>query len=153
MNWRNLLWWVFCSAGSVILQSCFPGLDFMLPFFLLAIQERKLIQTICTGIWFVLLQEGMGSFAFGGTAVLYSFAVILFFSGSRLFQGKNFLYVVFLGIVLAWVHYALYAMLCSLQNFPFRHELLTAECVCQMFVTPFVWWIANSLRRMVKNEA
>jgi len=153
MNWRNLAWWIACSVAAVLLQACFPGLDFMLPLFLLAVQEKKLIQTCCVGVWFVLLQEGMGTLAFGGTALLYAFTAILFFAGCRLFQGKNFLFIVLLGIILAWTHYLLFSMLCSLQNFPFRPDLLTAECACQMFVTPFVWWCARSLRRKVKHEA
>ncbi len=153
MNWRNLLWWFMSSAAAVVMQAVFPGLDFMLPLFLLAVQEKKLIQTCCAGVWFILLQEGMGCLAFGGTAALYALTVILFFSGSRLFQGRNLLFVVLLGIVLAWTHYALYVLLCRLQDFPYDPDVLAAECIGQMFVTPFVWWGAGSLRRILKNEA
>ena len=153
MAWRNAAWWLFYSFAAVVLQAMLPGLDFFLPGFLLAVQEQRPIQTACVGVWFTVLQEGMGSMAFGGIALLFALAVIFFYSGCQLFQGRNFLFVILLGAVLASARYCLFPLLCSLQDFPFRSEVLIDECLFQFFVTPFVWWGASSLRSAMQNES
>ena len=46
MNWRNLLWWALYTCIGISLQAVLPGLDFLLPGLILAIQERKKNQEI-----------------------------------------------------------------------------------------------------------
>ena len=41
MNWANIGWWVAYACIAIVLQSRAPGLDFLLPGFILAIQERN----------------------------------------------------------------------------------------------------------------
>ncbi len=153
MLWRNVAWWLLYSFSAAAMQAVFPGLDFFLPGFLLALQEQRPIQSLCVGIWFILLQEGMGSLAFGGTALMYALTVIFFYSGCQFFQGRNFLFVVLLGAILAAIRYVLFPLLCRLQDFPVRMDMLFNECLLQVFLTPFAWWGARSLRGSVKHEA
>ncbi len=151
--WRNTAWWLLYSFAAVAMQAVFPGLDFFLPGFLLALQEQRPVQTLCVGAWFIMLQEGMGSLAFGGTALMYAMAVIFFYSGCQLFQGRNLLFVILLGAVLAAMRYAFFPLLCRLQDFTVRMDVLFNECLLQVFLTPFAWWGASSLRGSVKHEA
>lgn len=153
MNWLNPLWWFLYAIAAIAMQSWLPGLDFLLPGFLIALQEMQTIQTLCIGMLFVVLQEGMGNLAFGGVMLLFVFAVVLFYSGCRLFQGRNFLFIMLLGIVLAILRYMIFTVFCHLQDFPVNTEALWDECFFQAFFTPFVWWGASSLRRVVKHEA
>ena len=67
MSWINVGWWLCYAFAGITLQALMPGLDFLLPGFILALQERRYPQILAVGACFVLLQEGMGSMAFGGT--------------------------------------------------------------------------------------
>ncbi len=154
MLWRNAAWWLIYSFAAVAMQAVFSGLDFFLPGFLLALQEQRPVQSLFVGLWFIVLQEGMGSLAFGGIALMYVLTVIFFYSGCQLFQGRNFLFVVLLGAVLAAIRYVLFPVLCRLQDFPVRMDVLFNECLFQVFLTPFAWWGARSLRgSSVNHEA
>ena len=153
MNWRNAVWWILYSMLAIALQSLLPGLDFLLPGFLVSVQERQPVQTACVGIWFVLLQEGMGNLAFGGVVLTFIVTIIFFYSGCTLFQGRNFLFVSLIGILLSAFRYVLFTLLCRLQEFPVNADVLLDECLFQAFFTPFVWWGASSLRYVVKNES
>ncbi len=151
--WRNAAWWILYSFAAIVLEALLPGLDFFLPGLLIAVQERRPLQTLCVGAWFIVIQEGMGSLAFGGTAIMFALTVIFFYSGVQLFQGRNFLFVFLLGIALSAIRYILYPLLCRLQDFPVSMDVLLNECIFQIFVTPFIWWGASSLRIAEKHEA
>lgn len=153
MTWLNVGWWFcYCVAG-IALQALMPGLDFLLPGFILALQERRPAQTLAVGGLFLLIQEGMGSMAFGGTLLWYTVAAILYHVGCSLFQGSSVLFVFLLGCLLSGVHYLIFALLATLQDIPWHPSLLLDECLFQAFFIPLGWWTACILRRMVIHEA
>ena len=90
MNWANIGWWVAYACIAIVLQSRAPGLDFLLPGFILAIQERNGAQFLWVAVFFLLLQEGMGNMAFGGTLLWYALAVFLFRLGTICLKQKAF---------------------------------------------------------------
>ena len=116
MNWRNAAWWLGYIFVAIALQSLFPGTDFFLPGLILALQERNLSQIILLGAVGILLQEGMGSMAFGGSLLWYAAAAILFFAGSGVLQGTGFIFVMLFGVVLSFAHYLIFSTLASLQD-------------------------------------
>lgn len=63
MNWRNLVWWGGYASIGISLQAVLPGLDFLLPGLILAIQERKKAQFLWVAALFLLIQEGTGRHA------------------------------------------------------------------------------------------
>ncbi len=152
MSWINAGWWLCYAFAAVALQAFMPGLDFLLPGFILALQERNAPQVLAVGALFVLLQEGMGSMAFGGTLLWYALAAIVFYVGCGLLQGTGFLFVTLFGALLSCAHYVIFALLSTLQDIPWNPSLLLDECLFQTLFTPWVWWMAAGLRRMVMHE-
>ncbi len=152
MNWLNILWWAVYIGVAIVLQASVPGIDFLLPGFILAIQERNPFQFLWLAGIFILLQEGMGSMAFGGVLLWYSLTVLLFFIGQNLFEGESFLFIFLLSGCLGVAHYAVFSTMAGLQDMPVDANLLMEESVFQALLTPFVWRFARFVRRVPRHE-
>jgi hypothetical protein len=152
MSWTNALWWLLYSMIAIVLQAMFPGVDFFLPGLLILLQEQKIWHILTLGVAFLLLQEGMGSMAFGGTLAWYASAVLLFYAGCRMFHGLNLLFVMLLSLILAVVHYMVFGALAALQDIPWDTARLFDECLLQALLTPWIWWGASWLRRRLFHE-
>ncbi len=74
---RNTLWWITFLMACIVLQVVLPGIDALLLGVILLIEEREWR----TMVWYVpamvLLQEGIGTQAFGGTVMLIGLCVFL----------------------------------------------------------------------------
>lgn len=152
MIWANVGWWLVYAFAAIALQSVIPGLDFLFPGFIIAMQERRLFQTLCVGAAFMLAQEGMGSMAFGGTLLWYCVAAIAYYVGCSLFQGSSLLFVFLFSSLLSGVHYIIFGMLASLQDIPWEAANLLDECFLQAVLTPVIWWVASLQRKGLSHE-
>ena len=152
MNWANIGWWVAYACIAIVLQSRAPGLDFMLPGFILAIQERNGAQFLWVAVFFLLLQEGMGNMAFGGTLLWYALAVFLFRLGHNLFEAESFLFIFLLSGCLGVTHYLVFSIMAGLQGIPVHPQTLMDESVFQALFTPFLWRLAHYSRRFIHRE-
>ena len=54
MMWANAGWWLAYAFAAISMQAALPGLDFLLPGFILALQERRLFQTLFIGTTFMM---------------------------------------------------------------------------------------------------
>ena len=151
MNWINIGWWLVYICLAVIFQALFPGLDFMLPGFILAIQEREPVQLGWVALVFILLQEGMGNMGFGGSLLWYSLAVVFFFLGYSLFEVESFLFIFLLSGCLAFLHFVVFSLMASLQDTPFSGNALMEEAVVQALITPFIWLGLRFTRKLVRH--
>lgn len=153
MKWHNVLWWTGFLFCAVALQSIMPGMDFLLPGLLLSLQEKRPEQTFIVAVMFILLQEGMGSIAFGSTFLLYSIAVLLYACGCSLFHGRSFLFMILLGAVLSPVRFLIARLMVELQFLPWNEEMVLDECIVQACLTPLIWLVASMLRRRAPLES
>ncbi len=153
MSWANAGWWTLYAFAAISVQAVLPGLDFLLPGFIVALQERRPFQTVFIGAAFVLAQEGMGSMAFGGMLLWYAVTALLYFAACSLFQGGSFLFIFLLSCLLSGVHYVLFGTLATLQDIPWEPASLLDECFFQAVLTPCIWWVATSLRGDLSREA
>ncbi|MBQ4616015.1 MAG: hypothetical protein IJB29_04810 [Mailhella sp.] len=153
MSWANVGWWLLYAFAAISLQAVLPGVDFLFPGFILALQERRIFQTLFLGCVFMLAQEGMGSMAFGGTLLWYAVTALAYYVACSLFQGGSFLFIFLLAVILSGAHYVIFGVLASLQGIPWEPALLLDECFFQAVLTPCIWLAASSLRRGVRHEA
>ena len=153
MSWANAGWWLLYVIAAISLQAVMPGVDFLLPGFIIALQERRIFQSLLVGVSFILVQEGMGSMAFGGMLLWYAVTALAYYVACSLFQGGSFLFVFLLATVLSGVHYIIFGFLASLQGIPWEASILIDECFFQAMLTPCIWWVASSLRRGLRHEA
>lgn len=153
MSWLITGWWLLYAAAAIALQSLMTGMDFLLPGLLLALQQRRLARSLCLAMFFLVLQEGMGSMSFGSTFLLYTLAFLCFYAACSLFEGKSVLFIILLGALLAAAHYVTFSLVASLQDIPWQAATLREECLWQAFFTPFVWWAASALYRITIHES
>ena len=153
MSWANAGWWLAYAFAAISMQAALPGVDFLLPGLFIALQERRLFQTLLLGAAFTMAQEGMGSMFFGGTLLWYAVTAAAFYAACSLFQGRSFLFIFLLSALLSGVRYVIFAFLATLQDIPWEPSLLLDECFLQALLTPLIWAAASALRRGVKHEA
>jgi len=146
MNWPNLCWWLVFAVLAILLQALWPGLDFLLPGFIVAVQERNPVQLVWVWLFFMFLQEGMGNMAFGSTLLWYTLVVMLFLAGRSLFETENFLFVFLLCGCLGLVHYLVITVMAGLQDVPVDRQALMDESIFQALFTPFLWRLASLSR-------
>ena len=152
MNWANVAWWAAYICLAVGLQTRFAGLDFLLPGLVLAIQERDTRQIFWLTAVFLLLQEGMGNMAFGGSLLWYMLTVASFFLGYSLFEVESFLFIFLLSGWLGAAHLGVFLVMAGLQDIPVNVAAVMEESVIQALITPFIWRMMRLTRKVRRNE-
>ena len=142
----RLLWWGLYIVAALIIQQRVPGLDALVPGFLIALHEDKPWQTCWLFVAFILIQEGGGSLHFGSAVLWYGGQIVLFRSGQRLFVADNFVFILFISVCLGGYHYLLIRLLCEIQNIPFEQVRLLNESSSQAVSIPIIWLVAQVLR-------
>lgn len=147
----NVLWWAVYFAVALGLQFQFPGVDALIPGIMLSCQEERRQQTVWLCICAILIQEGTGSLAFGGTVLWYG-SLLLFFSLGRLFfvTGSLF-FVVLLAMVLGLIHSCMLYMLSSLQGYSLDSYHLVQQAMAQALLIPPLYAAASLARKRFLN--
>lgn len=149
MNWGSCFWWLIFILSAVALQPLLPGLDFLLPLFIVALQEDNPLQLLWVSPILILIQEGTGTMGFGATLLWYSAAVVLFFLGRWLFEVENFMFIFLLSACLGASHYLIFNLINTLQTVPVDSQRLFDESVFQALLTPLIWRFAYFTRKWV----
>lgn len=141
-----LLWWATYIAGALIVQQNIPGVDALVPGFLLSLQERKTKQTFWLFCIFVLIQEGSGSLTFGSAVLWYGGQIYLFHLSQRFFVAENIVFVFMLSASLGAYRLFLTWLMCAVENLPFDYALFVRESLLQAAVIPVIWGMAYFTR-------
>ena len=147
MTSRNVVWWVLFLTVGIWLQMVLPGVDMLLPGLILAIQERRPMQLIGVFLVTVLIQEGLGTLAFGACVLWYLSVTLLVIIGHWLFSTRSLFFVILLGLAAGVTRYAVTQLMVSLQNATLDNAVLLEECGMQAVVIPVFWKLAELSRR------
>ena len=139
MNGPRAAFWIVFTLGGLWLQSFMPGVDFLAPGLILSLQEEKNRTTLILGLIWLMIQEGTGSLAFGTVVLWYGMLTALFFFGHWLFEAKNFLFVIILGVCLGVLHFGLMNIMTQLQDWRVPEGRVLLEAVVQAVVFPLEW--------------
>ena len=142
----RILWWTAYIIGALIVQQNIPGVDALVPGFLLALQEGKTRQSVWLFCIFVLIQEGAGSLTFGSAVLWYSGQVWLFRVSQSFFIAESMLFVFMLSAILGAYHFLLTWLMCAVQNLPVQFMLLARESMIQAAIIPLIWGLAYFIR-------
>ncbi len=138
----RFLWWGAYIIGALIIQHQIPGVDALVPGFLLSLQEKKFWQSFWLFVIFVLIQEGAGSLQFGSAVLWYGGQVAFFHVSQRFFVADNLLFVFILSIVLGVYHALLTLFMCAVQGLPVEYLPLLHESIIQTLLIPLIWGVA-----------
>lgn len=146
----NVIWWMTYAFVAIILQSILPGVDFLLPGYIVAMQEKNLKQFCWVGIIFVILQEGMGTLAFGAVLLWYLSIILIYLAGHWLFEVESLPFIFLLSIASSLAHYMVVIFIGNLSEIQIPEKTLIDKCVYQAFLTPFMWNLAHYTRRGIR---
>ena len=141
MRPANIVFWSLVTLLGVWLQNLVPGVDFLAPGLILAMQEEKWTVPVWLGLVWLFLQEGTGSLAFGTGLLWYGLLAGLFFFGHWLFEARNFLFMFILGLCLGTMHFVLINLMAVLQDWSIPLQRLAMESVLQTLIFPVEWGI------------
>jgi hypothetical protein len=135
----SLVWWIAVAVAAIMAQSQVPGVDFLAAGFVLALQEERWTKSLWFALACILIQEGSGSLAFGSELIWYGTLAAMYFFGHYLFEARNFLFMIILGVCLGAMHILLTHMMASLQDWFVAPERLWLEAIVQAVVFPMEW--------------
>lgn len=147
MSLRDALWWTSFLMAGIWMQQLLPGIDALIIGLIIALQEGRIARLLWVLPTIILLQEGMGTLAFGSTLLWYGATIALFYMGRWLFEVENFVFVFLLSACLGLVHYLISDMMASLQNLELPLRQLMDESILQALFIPPTWRAALELRR------
>lgn len=140
-----IFWWAGYTALAVWAQKLLPGVDFLAPGLVLAMQERPGLRPLLLGLFWILLQEGMGGLSFGYGIACYGLLALVFAMGRWMFEARSLLFMCLLGLFLGTLHPLLTSGLLSLEAMQMPTRRLILEGVLQAAIFPAVWWVASRL--------
>ncbi len=146
--------WIGYIVIAIIIQQFFPGVDALLPGFLIALQSEDKPTIFWLFLVFALVQEGCGSLKVGTSILWYGGHIILYKVCER-FVVPTGLGGVLLFAVLSGI-YGLFVIgfMVAIQDIRVVYPVALKECLTQTLLIPLIWLAFGSLRRrMVKKYA
>lgn len=139
-----VFWLIFCILG-VWVQFFAPGLDALAPGLIVSLQREHWSRTIWLGLAWMLVQEGIGSMAFGGVVLLYSLLIGGFILGCRLFDEANPLFMLLLGLGYGLLLILSQYILAGLQDVSLPIRSMLDRFLMQSVYFVLAWFIAYRL--------
>jgi hypothetical protein len=148
------LWWSAFTVAGIWGQNFVPGVDLLAAGLVVSLQEQTRSKTFWLAVAWIVLQEGIGSLAFGYGILWYGALTAMFFLGRWLFEAKSILFIGLIGISLGVLHFAFTLTLASLEDLALPQGRLLAESALQVLTFPACWWAADRLypARLKKDE-
>ncbi|MEW5774053.1 MAG: hypothetical protein AB1916_11085 [Thermodesulfobacteriota bacterium] len=147
-----LFWLVFILAG-IWAQRFAPGVDCLAPALIVCLQQRRASATFWLAAAFIVLQEGMGSLAFGFLILWYAGLLLLYLVGRWLFESRNLLFIFIIGAFLGVWRFFLVRMMASLQDMVADQDRLALECALQAVLFTLEWGLLFFIyKRCVRHD-
>lgn len=142
----RILWWLCYIVLALIMQQQAPGIDFLAPGFLLALQMKNKKEIFWLFLIFTLIQEGTGSLTFGTGLLWYGGQILFFHLSAHLFVADNLLFVSILSLSIGAYRICLLLLMGAFQNLQLEYTMLLNEALIQAIITPVVWGLAYLFR-------
>ena len=145
--------WIAFIVLGVWAQQFLPGVDFFAPGLIVCLQQRRVSATAWLAAAFIVLQEGMGSLAFGTLILWYAGLLAVYLVGRWLFESRNLLFIFIIGVFLGVWRFILVRMMASLQDMVPDQGRLATECAIQAVLFTLEWGVLFLLyKRNVRHD-
>ncbi len=101
----NVCWWLAFTCTGIVVEMLIPRIDALVPGMIVLLQERSYRTLAWLLPLFVLLQEGLGTQAFGASIVWYTLLYLFFRLGERFFTSDTAVFVFFLSSACGAAYY------------------------------------------------
>lgn len=137
--WPRVIWWTVFLICGLWAQELTGGLDFLTPALLLCLQATMWLTGSWVAVLLVLLQEGIGSLAFGTVILFYAGTGALFILAKWLLEPENPLFILLFSLVLSLWEWAVVAGGISFQELPVSGRPLFPYVLWQWLAYVFFW--------------
>lgn len=150
----SALWWSVFTLAGIWCQGFLPGIDCLAPGLFISLYDENTPGTITLATVWIILQEGMGTLAFGYAVIWYSLLVLFFVFTHNLFKPKSLILVCLAGGFLGVLKFVLTLSLLSLEAKGSPLGKILWESLLQAVSFPAIWFAAHKLYpvRLKKNE-
>ncbi len=150
----SAIWWTAFTLAGIWCQGLLPGIDCLAPGLVISLYDENTPTTITLAAIWIILQEGMGTLAFGYAAIWYSLLVLFFLFTHKLFKPKSLLFICLAGGFLAVLKVILTLSLLSLESKSLPLGKVFLDSLFQAASFPAIWFAAHELypNRLKKNE-
>ncbi len=148
-----VVFWAVFSILGIWIQFFAPGLDALAPGLVISLQREHWSRTFWLLLTWILVQEGIGSQAFGGVFMLYALLIGAFILGCKIFDEANPLFMVLLGFGYGMVLILSRYILAGLQDVVLPVRPLLEDYLIQSFYFVLAWFIAHRFyaRKVVRR--
>lgn len=146
---QRILFWLIYSICALWGQFFVPSADFFLPALLLALQDDDSVQLFWVASIAILLQEGMGSLAFGSVVLLYGTLIFFFHIFQWYVKIRTYLFVLLFAFCATLLHNVVLVLFCFLQDFDYRHLLSVQQSFLYFVTIPLVWQFCIFIKQKV----
>ncbi|WP_461209660.1 hypothetical protein [Desulfocurvus sp. DL9XJH121] len=145
--------WLIYTIAGVWAQMVLPGVDFFAPAVVVCLQERRLRQLCWLLPLWIMIQEGAGNIPFGSMILWYAGLSAVFVIGRWLFESRNVVFVLIIGMVMGGWRFVLVQLMAGLQGLEVGEHALFVESVQQAVLFPLIWALAFNLYRSKVPDA
>lgn len=143
----NTVWWIAFLVTGIILQATFPGLDALILGVLLLLEEKDYRRLVCFVPAVILLQDGMGTQAFGSAMLCIALCALLYRLSSGIASASRIGFYFFLSLAMGGVRIFLDWLFATLEDTAFLPEQLFHEGAAEAVYLFIGWVVLRHLRR------
>ena len=139
------LFWFFYTIACIWLHSFLPGLDCFAPALIVSLHLKHYRTVFWLGPVWLLINEGVGSFAFGASLVWYTGLILFFFAVQVFFSSRHIYFVFVMALFAGLWQFFVYLSMVSLQELVVHEESLLANSVLTVTLFPVAWLVIQGM--------
>ena len=136
---RNITYWFVFTVICIWLESFIPGVHFFAPGVIVCLQSRRIQSLFWLGLVWVLVQEGVGSLAFGGTVFFYAGLILFFFLAQSFFAVHSPVFILGLSAFSGLMHLLELLLMTRLQDIAVPLDQIITESLLTAAFFPAIW--------------
>jgi hypothetical protein len=135
----NITYWLVLTACCIWLESFLPGVHVFAPAVIVCLQTRRLQSLVWLLLLWVVIQEGVGSLAFGGTVFFYFGLILFFFLAQSFFAVHSPVFILGLSAFCGLMHLFELLLMTSLQELTVPMNQIVTESLLNSALFPVIW--------------
>ncbi len=139
------IFWPLYTIACIWLHSLVPGLDCFAPALIVCLHLKRYQSVFWLGLIWLLINEGVGSIAFGASLVWDAGLVLFFFAVQVFFSSRHVYFLFVLAVFAAGWHYVVFFSMLNLQELQVHKEALIMNSLLTACAFPLAWIVIQGI--------
>jgi len=135
---KAIIWWLLYTIFGIWLQRFIPGLDCFAPALAGCFYLGLTTTTFWLALIWILVQEGIGSLAFGSTLLFYTGITIFFFWSKIIFAKNSPLFFIGASVFTAGFYFLVMNIMTNLQELNVPMHILLQNSILILIFFPIL---------------